>query len=395
MDAARPENRAAALAELRADQFAPSGRGPRRARWNTWVKLHMAWIPEEPVLPLSVDSIEVVMASLKRGKYRSADDYMSTAKDMHLRLYDWSSRLARQQRASVRSALRGLGPAHQCAEIPLLTFVKAASAIEDRLLLVGFVNGSIIAYFFVLREIELSTMVASSVTFDHTAMEVSILLPATKVDPMALSCTRTWGCVCDGTGRHWGQPCPYHAAASQLELLTATFGDDVTADCFPFLPTVHGDTAKKEQVVDAVQEVATQAGLPLVGPDGRLQFTGHIFRISGPRHLARAGVQVSPIALLARWSSDVVLRYLQDTPLAGITADYRKKARVAKCSGAPLAGSKLPLNQRFSKKVLAKVTSLTKALKAKDEEVTRLGDKIRVLESMIEPMFIVSDKCSK
>ena len=32
MDAARPENRAAALAELRADQFAPSGRGPRRAR---------------------------------------------------------------------------------------------------------------------------------------------------------------------------------------------------------------------------------------------------------------------------------------------------------------------------------------------------------------------------
>ena len=105
------ENREKTMSKLQEDQFARSGKGPRASKWRTWVRQHKNWL-SSPVLPLTVESIAVVLSQLKEGHYRSADDYASIAKDHHLRAHEWTTRLARQQRVCVRSAMRGIGPAH-------------------------------------------------------------------------------------------------------------------------------------------------------------------------------------------------------------------------------------------------------------------------------------------
>ena len=64
--------------------------------------------------------------------------------------------------------------------------------------------------------------------------------------------------------------------------------------------------------------------------EGRHVITGHAFRISGARHMIRAGVAAPPIMLLARWDSRCVLRYAKDAPLKNITADYKRGVRLEK-----------------------------------------------------------------
>ena len=102
----------------------------RRSRWCAWVRLHRNWHGdrplEYPVLPLTVHSIAAVMAQLGKGRLRSAADYLPTAKDAHLRRFDWNSQLARQHTLSVRAARRGIGPSKQCHEIDPADFVRGA-----------------------------------------------------------------------------------------------------------------------------------------------------------------------------------------------------------------------------------------------------------------------------
>ena len=143
------ENRAATLAKLEADEVAVSGRGPRASRWSTWVKLHRNWLPHEPVLPLTTHSIAAVMSQLKEGDYSASPDYMSTAKARRLKLYEWTSMLARQHTVCVRSATRGTGPRKQCKEVDMATFVSGAIKLADDMRVpVGLPRSAVICYFF-------------------------------------------------------------------------------------------------------------------------------------------------------------------------------------------------------------------------------------------------------
>ena len=90
---------------------------------------------------------------------------------------------------------------------------------------------------------------------------MTILLPASKTDFEALSCSRSWGCVCHQDPDPL--TCPFHAACEQKDLLKKTFGDEVNHSGFPFAPTRMGTTASKEQVVDNIQMVAQARGLAL------------------------------------------------------------------------------------------------------------------------------------
>ena len=109
--AGAPGRREETMAKLKADEVAPSGRKPKKSRWATWQRFHKNWLGDEPILPLTPRSIAVVLAQLKEGNYRSVGDYVSTAKNKHLELHEWTSRLARAHTVNARSALRGIGPA--------------------------------------------------------------------------------------------------------------------------------------------------------------------------------------------------------------------------------------------------------------------------------------------
>ena len=60
---------------------------------------------------------------------------------------------------------------------------------------VGFKFTGVLAYFFVLREIEQSLMLFASVGVDFSKEVVTLLVPASKTDWVALSRERSWG-VC-------------------------------------------------------------------------------------------------------------------------------------------------------------------------------------------------------
>ena len=79
-------------------------------------------------------------------------------------------------------------------------------------------------------------------------------------------------------------------------------------------------------MVTSVEAVAHRLHLPLKATDGRNAFGGHVFRVSGARHLAAVGIDPRVIMIHARWQSNVVLRYVQEAPLVGLTDAYRRLA---------------------------------------------------------------------
>ena len=238
-----------------------------------------------------MESISAVTAQLKEGHYSSAADYMSTAKAQHLKRFEWSSMLARHHSICIRSALRGIGPAKQSEEIPLHIFVTAAKSLTHVTSLkrpFGLQRMGVVAYFFMLREIEASTMLYTSVDINVNTMVISILLSASKTDPCALSVTRRWGCVC--LGDPCPDECPFHAGLEQQQELEKAFGKEaIMAEGFPFFPTRQGTVVSKEAMAQGIQDVAHAAGYTeLRDLLGRLLFTGQAFRIGGSRSICKS-----------------------------------------------------------------------------------------------------------
>ena len=75
---------------------------------------------------------------------------------------------------------------------------------------IGYADMFILAVFFLLRGVEASLMLMTSVVLDTVELTVTLFLPASKADPKALGCSSTWGCICSAVVDDF--LCPYHAA---------------------------------------------------------------------------------------------------------------------------------------------------------------------------------------
>ncbi len=62
-------------------------------------------------------------------------------------------------------------------------------------------------------------------------------------------------------------------------------------------------------------------------------------RMTGPRTMVGLGIEIHLIQLMARWSSDVVYRYVAEAPLSRMTAAYRRgyasQAALEACPSCP------------------------------------------------------------
>ena len=222
----------------------------------------------------------------------------------------------------------------------------------------------------------------SSVGFNMKDRLMTIWLPATKTDPRALTCQRSWGCTCLGTDGDW--LCPFHAGWDQHEQVKEHFGRGgvVPADV-PFFPSRDGKALSMKQVVEAVNCTASAAGLELRAADGSLIFTGHVFRITGPRHLARHHVPVPVIKMLARWQSDTVLRYIVDVPLECLTADYKDRiadGMIGPRSSQEHAPNKTITQNRISGEVVKKLEALAAEWKDVQDKQDRMLQRIEAAE---------------
>jgi len=209
---------------------------------------------------------------------------------------------------------------------------------------VGFRNALVCGAFWMLRELEISSALVRHISVDATLLSIEWNLPASKTDVKALGKIRRWGCVCAGS---LAEPCPAHAVLDQLRLLATLFGARYGPD-LPLFPTAAGRVADRRRVVESIEVVALRVGEPLVDAAGSRRFGGHSLRVTGARTLAASGVDVLLIQLMARWSSDVVLRYVSEAPLAAITDAFRGRSRLNVAAPRSAVGAPADLQAALS-----------------------------------------------
>ena len=314
------EDRQEALLELQQDVHAASTRAGVAARMGTIEKALAGWGLK--MWPPTVDSLLALSASLKRGKYRSAYNYLYSYKaEAQRQGHQWPQQLDRLLKDCIRSCERGLGAPTKAAPLPLekLKYLPGAHAAWFPGGPLGPRNLVVAGSYWMLREIEASTVRAALVTVEGGdgigEPVVKLLLPASKNDPMAVGCSRAHRCSCTDRFR---ADCPAHAVIDQLYMLQRTFPEKHEHGKplldLPLFPTAAGAAAEKQQVVATIQRAAGLLGVQ-DAPDGSERITGHSLRPTGAQGLVRRGWSVWAVQLMGRWGSEVVKGYLRLAPL--------------------------------------------------------------------------------
>ena len=313
-----------ALDGLLTAMSAPSAVSSQESLIKTWTSFHVAWFgPSVEVLPLVLAKVYAICAMFRAGGYRSVENYLSKIKDLHIEKgFDWTVCLERAFRKSKRAVCRGIGPARQSAALDLDAAFKV---LENRSAApvcnrgpVGLRNLLVAGCFWMLRELEISCAKICHLKVDMDHSWVDWTLPVSKTDVRALGKVRRWECVCSGD---FSKPCPFHAIVDQLKILRSLHGGE---DSSPLFPTLNGGFVDKRHVVTSIEFVAKLTGEALTGSGGVRRFGSHSLRVTGARLMAGMGISIVLIQLMARWSSEVVLRYVAEAPLQGMSGAYRK-----------------------------------------------------------------------
>ena len=365
------EDRERALNALEQDMVTSSTCRVRQSNWRTWHAFHLRWFGSEtPPLPLTTVSIRAVAAQMKEAHYRSFPGYLSAAREVHLEAgHSWTDEIERVRKKCVASTQRGIGPARQCIEIPPQQIVDLRignEALHDH----GPINPeqwAVLCSFHMLRGAESACALASSLRANADAVTETFALAGSKTDPQATGCKRSWGCVCAGRLR---TACPYHAALAIHNELQRRFGlaDGTLPLNLPLFPTTSGEWCSREGFIATIRHFADHLCLDPVDQMGRCTIGEHVWRVSGSRMLAVAKVPLPTIALMARWGSDVIMRYVELAPLAIITEAYVTGSTGASSSDAP-----------------PEETPIVRAVKDTPEEATRDAIAHDALEPSLPP----------
>ena len=171
-----------------------------------------------------------------------------------------------------------------------------------------------------------------------------------------------------------------------------TFGEDGQRPDFPFSPTAAGAFMTKPGMIKAVQKVHRNITGPKHIDDDKKPW-GHVFRISGPRHMARNGVAPQVIMRLAHWGSNTIWRYLRDTPLTNLTKDYVRGRSHQKHSDVLHDAAKV---KQLSTAAFDRMKAIEKRIQAQESQLAEL---VRRLDDEPEQDsalgFVISDKYNK
>ena len=308
--------------------------------------------------PLTPESLKLAAGLLRKGGYRSAEMYLSTFKNAHIRLgHQWTEQHALEHTECTRAVRRGLGPPRQADALPLDQIgsipVPDEDPFEPAHTHAVSRDVAIVASWWMLREIELAAATIGQLTIEprndphntHNDLcgRAVFNLPVSKSDYRALGKIRTHNCACPSP------VCPV-AAAQRLRaraVAIASRGHKELSTA-PLVPTPTGEHQTKTQVVDMYKSLVDEVGL------NNLRITGHSPRVTGAQRMALAGVSEWRIQTFGRWGSSAVLKYIRETLIQG-KGDFLA-AEVEAAALVPLSGSlqdvvklaapELPLDQQ-------------------------------------------------
>ena len=139
-------------------------------------------------------------------------------------------------------------------------------------------------------------------------------------------------------------------------------------------------------MVRTVEIIAARLGLATVTEDGSNRFGGHVFRVSGARHLAGLGLPQESIMLMARWRSAIVLHYIREAPLQAMTAEYRAR-RAGHLAESLAAKRSAETAARDVEQTSASLRPTALELQSVIDQVTRLTEAHAKLENELLQKF--------
>ena len=118
--------------ELHDDRVAKSSKGDKETHLSTWTKFHRAAFGSvAPIFPITVYTLIVVSSLLKKGKYRSFENYLSTIRGLHIEQHHlWTQEIEHTSKWCKRSVLRGIGPARQSCPLLLVPLLVLNALME-------------------------------------------------------------------------------------------------------------------------------------------------------------------------------------------------------------------------------------------------------------------------
>ncbi|CAL1136058.1 unnamed protein product [Cladocopium goreaui] len=177
----------------------------------------------------------------------------------------------------------------------------------------------VVAISFLLRETELAGLRLSQTDtlIDIRKKQVSLHLPVSKADPVGRGCRRTLSCICNS---HRCFKCPFCAVMSLVRnqvIRTGVQQTEPKAEEIPLVASIGSpwETIKKEAVIEALKGDAQSLvddRPPLKHRICVERVTGHSFRRTGAKMLARSGISIDLIQFMARHSSSAILGYVEE-----------------------------------------------------------------------------------
>ena len=253
--------------------------------------------------------------------------YRTTAERLGYVLDDFAVRSIKDY---TRSCVRGLGGAVRARPLPL---DRLAELPGSRAAWVsgGLINpraSVMVGAWWLCREIELANARAMLVEFSGTGrgLIASLHLPASKTDQLALGVARSLRCSCGARAA-----CPVHTLVDHLLFLQAVFPArwvaGVAEVSLPLFPSASGTVVAKNSMQDNIIEAARLLGVPQAAPDGSERVSGHSLRVTGAQGLVLRGWELWTVQLHGRWGSDVIKRYIRESPLAAVASGRGPAAR--------------------------------------------------------------------
>ena len=321
LEAALEEHRRDALADLDENVLARSSQAPFQSRVRTWVDLCQAWAVEP--WPISLEAIRNVAASLRRGGYRSAQNYFDAAVTYQERFREQAvdPLLKKAMRRYTRAVLRTL-PGSRLKAVFTVDRLAALLTTRDAPAARAWspwtsahaADALLLAAWFMLREIEFAAARTQDLEAAGGTVTLRVPLHKSATGGQTELTMRQLRCACRAAV---APLCPYHAAVRHMDRLKTAglwFRDR------PLFPDSTGDTWEKSSAILLFRRVLVAAGIQTTSVDhtgAPIQlFGGHLARVAGASWLASKGVPTPVIQLLGRWSSAAVERYIQAAPLA-------------------------------------------------------------------------------
>ena len=274
--------------KLLRDRYAPTTRKAMQAKTATLMTL----ISDAgvDVVPITVDSMNVIAAALKEGGYRTGTFYLGLWENMHREAgHAWTTDLAQAKQWAKRSMERGMGPARRAATVVLEKVVAQTGENE-------FLDVVVVGSLWMLRGAELAGLLVEQATLSKDGLSAALMLGAHKTNVEASWCERSLIGSCK-QGDLGSRLCPVHALGRLLHRRGA--GGTVAKQ--PLIPGRSGQALTHEEARTLIRKACKEKTL-----------SEHSLRRMGAQFYARRGIGLQVIQYLGRWGSAAVEKYVAE-----------------------------------------------------------------------------------